>query len=53
MIVFITYKNGFKGYKTFKGKVSSKKHLANLLDKFYNVIDVEHSEKEFNNLKEK
>lgn len=53
MIVSITYKNGYGGYTTVNRNVTSKRHLANLLDKFYNVTDVEHSEKEFNNLKDK
>tara|TARA_R110000824_G_scaffold111197_1_gene259540 strand:- start:283 stop:444 length:162 start_codon:yes stop_codon:yes gene_type:complete len=52
MKVFITYKNGF-GHKTFKGKVFSKKHFDNLVDKFHNVIDIDFKREEFNNLKEK
>lgn len=53
MVVSITYKNGFGGWKTVHRNVTSKRHLSNLLNKFYNVVDVEHSDKEFKNLKDK
>ena len=50
MIVSITYKNGF-GWKTFKGKVFSKTHYNNLVDKFYNIVEIDFNEVEFKKLK--
>jgi hypothetical protein len=51
MIVSITIKNGYGGYKTFNCNVTSKSHYNNLVDKFYNVVEIDFNQEQFDKLK--
>jgi hypothetical protein len=53
VLISITIKNGYGGYTTINREVSSKRHYNNLVDKFYNVVEIDFNEEEFKNLKDK